>query len=381
MGDTRGHMELLVHPGQADLKECRSAMGETTGTARLTVTYGGPDDVVTPSPDALPDVIGAIGVGTAFQSSDLELPSGFEGFVGVDHVEAATDLETIGQSISGFCDRWASDHLQIVLCYRTFEHVFESGTTHAAVQFTRFLLDRLRAAGARAHFHLDPSAVDGETIDTLEDLFDEVEILMRGAGIPTEESSGRPRYSRSHATDSEIADELGGNESSKPTAATPKAEVSDEEIAAQLGEDPDEPRDDSPRSGPVSEVSDEEIADQLGDDHDESVDESPTSGPVSEVSDEEIAAELGADPAETGPTASEPVSEVTDEDIAAQLEDESTADEPATTDSADGSVDAQNVPVDGDLEQFELDEGPDVPEEAVDELLAQAEEEDDQASE
>lgn len=84
------------------------------------------------------------------------------------------DLTGIGMKVSRCLDSWTDDGNQTVVCFHSLTVLVQYVGLQKAFQFLHVLTSRIEAAGAIAHFHLDPSACDDRTVATLRSLFDVV---------------------------------------------------------------------------------------------------------------------------------------------------------------------------------------------------------------
>ncbi|MDZ7731543.1 MAG: hypothetical protein U5K37_12485 [Natrialbaceae archaeon] len=243
--------------------------------------------------------------------------------VSVETVDNPADLSDVGVKVSSFCEQWGSDHVELVVCIHSLEHLIDATSQQTTFEFIRLLNERLRSADATAHVHLNPSVTDGPTLETFEPLFDEVEVAGLGAAPPSErEESSAPRFGRSTATDSDIARNFDDDGAEAVGPKTPDRPASDSEIADRLGDD--EPAPSAAPVQPDAPASDDEIASRLGADDDEAAELGQA--PESPASDDEIAERLegAADPTDMDPDELLEVevddSDVSDDEIEDQLE-------------------------------------------------------------
>lgn len=89
-----------------------------------------------------------------------------------------TDLTGVGIRISERLAEWARDASHgsspFLLCFDSLTALLAYAELERAFRFVHVLTGRLRTAGARGHFHLDPAAHDDQTVATLAPLFDAV---------------------------------------------------------------------------------------------------------------------------------------------------------------------------------------------------------------
>lgn len=132
-------------------------------------THGGPTD---------PANLGFVVVGEGVRSAAAASPTG--GGLGDDlgptvvSVSSPADLTGIGIKLGNFFTDWEGDGNQLLLCFHTLSTFLQYADLRTVYRFVHVLTGRVRAAGGVAHFHLDPSAHDERTINSLAGLFDAV---------------------------------------------------------------------------------------------------------------------------------------------------------------------------------------------------------------
>lgn len=81
------------------------------------------------------------------------------------------DLTGLGIAVSSCLEAWADDDCEVVVCFDSLTPLLQLVDTRRAFQFLHILTNRIREAGARAHFHLDPDVNDSRTMATIRSLF------------------------------------------------------------------------------------------------------------------------------------------------------------------------------------------------------------------
>ncbi|MFD1586223.1 hypothetical protein ACFR9U_04460 [Halorientalis brevis] len=115
--------------------------------------------------DVDPGSYGVIVVGdTAGTEDDGEVEPG-----AVQHISNPSDLTGIGIKVGEFVSGRSG---QIVVCVDSLTALLQYVDLETAYEFVHALTGQLYSAGAVSHFHVDPTAHDRETIDTLLSLFD-----------------------------------------------------------------------------------------------------------------------------------------------------------------------------------------------------------------
>ena len=84
------------------------------------------------------------------------------------------DLTGLGVRLSGALERCAASDGESTLCFDSLTVVLQYADRQVVFQFLHTLAGLVRRAGTQAHFHLDPTAVDEQTVATLKTLFDTV---------------------------------------------------------------------------------------------------------------------------------------------------------------------------------------------------------------
>ena len=92
----------------------------------------------------------------------------------VESITNPGDLTGIGIKVGGFLDDWTEEGHQLLVCFHTLTTFLQYTDLRSVYQFVHALTGRVRAAGGQAHYHLDPTAHDQRTVNTLMGLFDAV---------------------------------------------------------------------------------------------------------------------------------------------------------------------------------------------------------------
>jgi len=98
------------------------------------------------------------------------------GDVSVETVSAPADLTGLGITLS----QTLSKTDDVTLCFDSLSALLQYVDRETAYEFLHAVTGQLYAAGATAHFHLDPTAHDRRTVDTLASLFDAIVDLRDG---------------------------------------------------------------------------------------------------------------------------------------------------------------------------------------------------------
>lgn len=90
-------------------------------------------------------------------------------------VASPGDLTGLGVRIEAALSEWEIRPDPIELCFHSLTTLCRYVDERAAFRFCHAVTRHLRSVGARSHFHLDPTAVDEQTVAMLSPLFDRVE--------------------------------------------------------------------------------------------------------------------------------------------------------------------------------------------------------------
>lgn len=92
----------------------------------------------------------------------------------VASVSSPGDLTGLGIEVGNVFADWIDDGGRILLCFHTVTTFLQYADLRTGFRFLHLLTGRVRSAGGTAHYHLDPTAHDRRTVDTLRGLFDGV---------------------------------------------------------------------------------------------------------------------------------------------------------------------------------------------------------------
>ena len=144
---------LVLSPGMATDREtiCGALLERDSSRRAVGVLYrGSPERWVGRHDDAFSQ--GAFAIGVGLSSTAL----------GVETVDSPDDLTGLEITIAD-----AIDDEPVAFCLDSLTTLLQYVDTDRAFRFVHALTARLSAAGASAHFHLDPGAVDDRTVNTL----------------------------------------------------------------------------------------------------------------------------------------------------------------------------------------------------------------------
>jgi hypothetical protein len=234
---------LLLSDGSSHAtacEECDDLLSlDAERVAELRVTFGGSEAGagVSEAGSRRPAKKGLVSVGDEVRDASAAGAPDFSGPVALDAVADPGDLQSIGLSVSRFCERW--EESTVVVCFDALDDLFEHASPDTVFRFVHVLGKRLDAADAVAHFHLDPSAHDEEVVNTFASIFDEVVRAHDAADDVDESAVDAPAIDEATDEDieqlaAEIAASAGSDEESKPSTSTGGEgfeEATDEDIA------------------------------------------------------------------------------------------------------------------------------------------------------
>ena len=99
---------------------------------------------------------------------------GVGGELSIRSVSSPADLTDLGIKVSTFLAEWDDDGNRTVICFHSLTTLLQYVELHRAFRFFHVITGRVRAADGLAHYHIDPTAHDERTINTLTTLFDGV---------------------------------------------------------------------------------------------------------------------------------------------------------------------------------------------------------------
>lgn len=89
-------------------------------------------------------------------------------------VSSPGDLTGLGIELGNYLSDWDDDGNRLLLCFHTLTTFLQYADLRSVYRFVHVLTGRIREAGGVGHYHLDPTAHDEQTVNTLLGLFDAV---------------------------------------------------------------------------------------------------------------------------------------------------------------------------------------------------------------
>lgn len=114
-------------------------------------------------------IVGDFTRSTSPQSTNESLDPGA---VRVETVADPTNLSELEIEISERLTAWQENEKQTVMCFRSLTDLLQHVETPQAIRFLHRLTRHIASADAVAHYHLNPTLLDDETVETLKPLFD-----------------------------------------------------------------------------------------------------------------------------------------------------------------------------------------------------------------
>ena len=94
--------------------------------------------------------------------------------VTIQTVSSPGNLTDLGIKVSEYVEAWEADGNQTVICFHSLTALLQYADLQRAFRFLHVLTGRVRTTNGFAHYHMDPSAHDPRTLNTLMTLFDGV---------------------------------------------------------------------------------------------------------------------------------------------------------------------------------------------------------------
>jgi hypothetical protein len=240
--DSGARNVLLLSDGSSHAAACEACddllSRDAERVAELRVTFDGSEAGagVSEAGGRRPAHKGLVSVGDEVRDASAAGAPDFSGPVALDAVADPGDLQSIGLSVSRFCERWAES--TVVVCFDALDDLFEHASPDTVFRFVHVLGKRLDAADAVAHFHLDPSAHDEEVVNTFASIFDDV-VRAHESDDVDETAVDAPAIDEATDEDieqlaAEIAASTGTDDDatpSTPTSGEGFEEATDEDIA------------------------------------------------------------------------------------------------------------------------------------------------------
>ena len=124
-----------------------------------------------------PAKVGFVTVGDTTRSAASTATTGAPTPGGPDEITVRTvsntgNLTDIGIEVSRFLAEWDGDGNRTVVCFDSLTTLLQYVDLQRVFRFLHVVTGRVRATEGLAHYHLDPTAHDERTINTLKTLFD-----------------------------------------------------------------------------------------------------------------------------------------------------------------------------------------------------------------
>lgn len=94
--------------------------------------------------------------------------------ISVGTVESPDDLTGLGIAVGGQLKRWADTPESVLLTLNSMTVLLQYVELKRVFRFLHVLVNRVKAAGAVGHYHMDPAAHDEQVVETLASVFDAV---------------------------------------------------------------------------------------------------------------------------------------------------------------------------------------------------------------
>lgn len=90
----------------------------------------------------------------------------------IETVSDPTNLTKLGVILTNYLGEWKADSEEIVVCFRPVTTLLQYADVKQVFRFLHELTRRSKAVDAMAHYHIDPTAHETQTINRLKTLFD-----------------------------------------------------------------------------------------------------------------------------------------------------------------------------------------------------------------
>ncbi|SEO55976.1 hypothetical protein SAMN04487948_103230 [Halogranum amylolyticum] len=119
-----------------------------------------------------PANLGIVSVGESARSAAAARPDETPLSGPVETIANPTDLTGLGIRLNDYLRRWDDNDYPTTVCLDSLTAMLQYVDVETVYQFLHVLSGRFYAAGARAHFHVDPDAHDEQTVERLVSLCD-----------------------------------------------------------------------------------------------------------------------------------------------------------------------------------------------------------------
>lgn len=175
-----GSSVLLRAPALDSEAQCVcSHIGERDGNLLVVSLSGNPDRRL----DAwrrgggLPEMVAVISAdGTRSVSAETETTTqSVDGTaISTTTVSAPDDLTGLGIKTNQCLSAWEGTNSETHLCFDSLTTLLQYVETRRAFRYLDVMVKRIRDTGATAHYHIDPTAHDRQTLTTIECLFSDI---------------------------------------------------------------------------------------------------------------------------------------------------------------------------------------------------------------
>ena len=124
-----------------------------------------------------PAQTGIISIGEMMRSTTADTSTTIQQSAGplvIETVSDPSDLTDLGMTISSFLSEWDTNDNQTVACFHSITSLLQYADVQRVFRFLHVLTGKFDSSEVVAHYHMDPSAHDQQTISTLTPLFDAI---------------------------------------------------------------------------------------------------------------------------------------------------------------------------------------------------------------
>lgn len=124
--------------------------------------------------DAIPANTSFVCVDESTRSASSTSVKGCYGKVSVEIVSSPGDLTNLGVAITNTLSEWSENDQQSVLCFHSLTPILQYVEPRDLFRFLHVLIQNVKSTGTIAHYHLDPTAHDEQTVNLFKSVVDSV---------------------------------------------------------------------------------------------------------------------------------------------------------------------------------------------------------------
>jgi len=134
----------------------------------------------------VPERTAVVSLGGSDRAGSTVSAPGSDVAVPVKTVSNPSDLMKLGFAITKYLSEWESSPGRTLVCFHSLSDALRAADPKLVLRFLHVLQHQIGAAGARAHYHLDPDAHSSELVLTFTPLFETVLDFDRDGSVSIE---------------------------------------------------------------------------------------------------------------------------------------------------------------------------------------------------